>query len=213
MFDLESLISDIGYIGVTAVVFAENGLLIGFFLPGDSLLFTAGFLASQGYFNIWTLTILLFLASVIGVGVGYWFGKFYGRRLFQREDSRFFKKANLEKAHAFYEKHGAKTIVLARFIPIVRTFAPIVAGIANMNYAVFMTYNLIGGALWAVGLTLLGYWLGGTVEGIDRYIIPVLLVIIILSVLPGIIHMLREPERRRNVWTAIKGLFGRRSGS
>lgn len=209
MFDLESLIRSAGYAGVTAIVFAENGLLIGFFLPGDSLLFTAGFLASQGFFNIWTLTILLFVASVLGVGTGYWFGKYYGRRLFHRPDSRFFKKENLEKAQVFYEKHGAKTIVLARFIPIVRTFAPIIAGIASMNYAKFMLYNILGGAVWAGGLTLAGYWLGKKVQNVDKYLLPIIALIIFLSILPGIIHMLKEPERRRGVISWLKKIIGR----
>ncbi len=209
MFDLESFAKSAGYLGITAIVFAENGLLVGFFLPGDSLLFTAGFLASQGFFDITTLTLLLFTASVIGVGVGYWFGKYYGRRLFHRPDSRFFKKENLLKAQAFYQKHGAKTIVLARFIPIVRTFAPIVAGIANMNYAKFMFFNVVGGVFWAGGLTLGGYWLGSKVQNVDKYLLPIIALIILLSILPGIIHMLKEPERRRSTWQWIKNLFRR----
>lgn len=209
MFDLESFAKSAGYLGITAIIFAENGLLIGFFLPGDSLLFTAGFLASQDVFSVSTLTILLVLASIIGVGVGYWFGKYYGRRLFHRPDSRFFKKENLLKAQAFYDKHGAKTIVLARFIPIVRTFAPIVAGIASMNYAKFTLFNIVGGVLWAGGLTLGGYWLGTKVENVDKYLLPIIALIIFLSVLPGIIHMLKEPERRRGVWQIIKRIFNR----
>lgn len=209
MFDLASLVKSAGYLGLTAIVFAENGLLIGFFLPGDSLLFTAGFLASQGFFDITLLTLLLFIASVVGVGVGYWFGKYTGPKLFRRPDSRFFKHENLEKAQAFYHKHGGKTIILARFIPIVRTFAPIVAGIANMHYGRFMLYNLIGGAIWAVGLTLGGYWLGTKVENVDRYLLPIIALIILLSVLPGIVHMLKQPERRRGVWSLVKRIFSR----
>lgn len=209
MFDLESFAKSAGYLGITAIIFAENGLLIGFFLPGDSLLFTAGFLASQGVFSVSTLTLLLVLASIIGVGVGYWFGKYYGRRLFHRPDSRFFKKENLERAQAFYGKHGAKTIVLARFIPIVRTFAPIVAGIANMNYAKFTLFNIVGGVLWAGGLTLGGYWLGSKVQNVDKYLLPIIALIILLSILPGIVHMLKEPERRRGVWSLVKRFFSR----
>ncbi|MBI4092407.1 MAG: VTT domain-containing protein [Candidatus Kerfeldbacteria bacterium] len=210
MFDLASLVKSAGYLGVTAIVFAENGLLIGFFLPGDSLLFTAGFLASQGFFDITLLTVLLFVASVVGVGVGYWFGKYTGPKLFRRPDSRFFKHENLEKAQAFYHKHGGKTIILARFIPIVRTFAPIVAGIANMHYGKFMVYNVVGGAVWAIGLTLGGYWLGTKVENVDRYLLPIIAVIILLSVLPGIVHMLKTPERRHTVWDSVKRFFARR---
>jgi len=206
---LESIIRDIGLVGVTAIVFAESGLLIGFFLPGDSLLFTSGFLASQGYFNIWTLSIITFLAAVVGDNVGYAFGSRYGRKLFQRPDSRFFKQENLQKAHAFYEKHGAKTIVLARFIPVIRTFAPIVAGVANMRYTTFMLFNLVGGAIWAIGLTWLGYWLGSQVKGVDKYLLPIIALIIILSVLPGITHMLKTPEQRRGLVASIKRLFRR----
>lgn len=210
MLNLEELIRSIGYVGIAAIVFAENGLLIGFFLPGDSLLFTAGFLASQGYFNISILTTLIFLASVVGVSIGYAFGKRWGRKLFQRPDSRFFKHENLEKAQSFYQKHGGKTIVLARFIPIVRTFAPIVAGIAEMNYAKFMFYNLVGGALWTVSLTLSGYWLGTKVQNVDQYILPIVGIIIILSVLPGIIHLLQKPEQRRGLWNRIAKLIQRK---
>jgi membrane-associated protein len=207
--NLETLIRDIGLIGVTAIIFAENGLLIGFFLPGDSLLFTAGFLASQNFFNIWVLAVLLFVASVVGNTVGYAFGSRYGRKLFSRPDSRFFKRENLEKAQSFYERHGAKTIVLARFIPIVRTFAPIVAGIANMKQTVFTAYNIIGGGLWVFGLTFGGYWLGMKVPNVDRYLLPIIALIILLSIMPGIVHMLREPERRKNFLQSIRDMFRR----
>lgn len=207
---LESVIRDIGLVGVTAIVFAENGLLIGFFLPGDSLLFTAGFLSSQGYFGIWELTILVTLASIVGNTVGYAFGSRYGRRLFQRPNSRFFKQENLLKTQAFYEKHGVKTIVLARFIPVVRTFAPIVAGIAQMGYRTFTVFNIIGGVIWAAGMTLLGFWLGTKVSNVDKYLLPIIALIIILSVLPGVMHMLKEPEQRRGLIDRIRRIFRRR---
>jgi membrane-associated protein len=197
-FDLQTILPAIGLFGILAIVFAESGLLIGFFLPGDSLLFTAGFLAYLGYFNIWVLTIGCFIAAVAGDQVGYAFGKKVGRRLFNRKDSMLFHKENLEKAEKFYEKHGAKTIVLARFLPVVRTFAPIVAGMAHMNYRTFVTYNLIGGLLWAVGLTLLGYFLGQLIpaEIMEKYLYVVILVIIILSVLPTAVHILKDKESR-----------------
>lgn len=212
MLSIETLIESVGYLGVTAIIFAENGLLIGFFLPGDSLLFTAGFLASQGFIpiDIWLLAALFWLASVLGVSVGYAFGQRFGRRLFERPDSRFFKKENLVRAEEFYRRHGAKTIVLARFIPIVRTFAPIVAGVGRMSYPVFLTYNIVGGGLWAVGLTLFGYWLGGRIPSIDTYLLPIIFVIILLSVAPGIVHMLRAPERRRQLRDYLRSLFRRR---
>ncbi len=201
---LESLITTAGYAGVSAIVFAESGLLIGFFLPGDSLLFTAGFLASQGIFDITLLTALMFTAAVLGDSVGYSFGSRVGRRLFQRPDSRLFKKEYLERAENFYRKHGVKTIILARFIPVVRTFAPIVAGVSNMPYRTFVLFNVVGAALWAAGLTLLGFWLGSKVPHIDRYIIPVLAIIILLSIAPGIMHVLRTPEQRRGIWQWIR---------
>lgn len=207
---LETLIQSVGYLGVGAIVFAESGLLIGFFLPGDSLLFTAGFLASQGFFDIRVMALICFVAAVTGDSVGYAFGHRYGRKLFSRADSRFFKRENLMRAETFYEKHGGKTIIIARFIPVVRTFAPIVAGMGKMSYPKFLTYNLVGGIIWGLGMPFLGYWLGGTVPGIDRYLIPVLFVIIAISVLPGILEMLKTPERRQSVRTAIRRLISRR---
>lgn len=209
MFNLTELIQTVGYLGVAAIIFAENGLLIGFFLPGDSLLFTAGFLASQDFFSISTMTLLVVVSSIVGVGVGYWFGGYVGKKLFQREDSRFFKKENLLKAQAFFEKHGGKSIILARFIPIVRTFAPVIAGIGRMNYAKFTFYNIVGGILWAAGLTLGGYWLGSKVPNVDTYLLPIIGLIIFLSILPGIIHMLKTPERRKSLWDMAARMFRR----
>ena len=153
MFDVQQFVKTIGLFGVFGVVFAETGLLIGFFLPGDSLLFTAGFLASQGYFDIVWLSIGCFIACVVGNVAAYAFGARVGRKLFERPNSRFFKREHLVKAHAFYERHGARALVLARFIPGVRVFAPIVAGTSLMDYRKFTLVNLVGGALWAFGLT------------------------------------------------------------
>lgn len=199
MMTLPALIQSVGYLGITAIAFAENGLLIGFFLPGDSLLFTAGFLAAQGFFNFWILVVLLLFAAITGVSVGYAFGYRFGRGLFHRPNSRFFKQENLAKAEEFYKHHGAKTIVLARFIPVVRTFAPIVAGIGRMPYGKFLVYNIVGGCIWVITLTGGGFLLGERVHDVDRYLLPVIAVIILLSVAPGIYHMLRQPERRRSV--------------
>lgn len=195
--DLESLIEAVGIIGVAFIVFAESGLLVGFFLPGDSLLFTAGFLASQDVVSIWLLVPVSFVAAVAGDAVGYQFGHRVGRRLFEREDSRFFKRQYLERAEAFFAEHGGKAIILARFIPIVRTFTPIVAGISIMPYRQFAVYNFIGGALWAAGITLLGYFLGSSIPGIDKYLLPIIAVIILVSVLPPALHLLRE-QRKSN---------------
>ena len=206
-FDLEAFIKAAGYLGIFGFVFAESGLLIGFFLPGDSLLFTAGFLASQGYFNIWVLALGAWFFAVIGDSVGYAFGKKVGPRLFTKEDSLLFHKDHLLRAQKFYEKHGVKTIVLARFMPVVRTFAPILAGIGRMNYATFFTYNIIGGFLWGVGITILGYFLGNVVPGVDRYIVPGIFVIIFLSILPGIIHVMRSREDRARIASMVRNLL------
>jgi membrane-associated protein len=153
-FDLVQIIKSLGYFGVWGIIFAESGLLIGFFLPGDSLLFTAGFVASQKLLNIWVLVIGAFLCAVLGDNVGYATGHRFGRRLFQKEDSWLFHKKHLVKTTNLYQKHGKKTLVLAPFVPIVRTFAPIVADIGAMHYRTFMSYNLIGGLLWTFGITL-----------------------------------------------------------
>jgi membrane-associated protein len=191
-FDLVALIKAIGYIGVTVMVFAESGLLIGFFLPGDSLLFTAGFLASQGYLSIWILAPLAFIAAVLGDAVGYGFGRRVGRGLFQRPQSTFFKPEYLARAEGFFTRHGGKALVLARFLPIVRTFTPIVAGAAEMRYARFALYNVLGGFLWAVGVSLAGYFLGSAIPNIDRYLLPIIVLIIAISVTPTAIHVWRE---------------------
>lgn len=199
----------IGYAGILAVVFAESGLLIGFFLPGDSLLFTAGFLASQGIFNISLLAFLSFVGAVAGDSAGYWFGKKIGPKIFQREDSLLFHKHNLLKAEKFYQKHGGKTIILARFMPVVRTFAPILAGVGSMQYRSFISYNLIGGALWGVGIPFLGYFLGSAVPGIDKYLIPIIAAIILISVIPPAYHTLKNPDDRARLFNVIKGFVGR----
>ena len=208
MFDLEQGIKTIGLFGVFAVVFAETGLLIGFFLPGDSLLFTSGFLASQGYFDIAWLSIGCFVACVLGNVAAYAFGARVGRRLFDRPDSRFFRREHLVKAHAFYERHGARALVLARFIPGVRVFAPIVAGTSLMDYRKFTIVNLLGGALWAFGLTWAGYALGHSIPNVDRYLLPIVGLIVVVSVLPAVIHLWRDRDQRAAVLRALRRLFG-----
>ena len=202
--DLQTLLPTIGYFGIFAIVFAESGLLVGFFLPGDSLLFTAGFLASQGIFNIGLLALGCFIAAVVGDSVGYAFGHKVGRRLFNRKESILFHKDNLIKAENFYEKHGRKTIIVARFLPVVRTFAPIVAGIGKMEYRTFISFNIIGGFLWSVGLTLAGYLLGSVVPNVDKYLLPIIILIIILSILPQMIHLLKDQDSRKQIMTFIK---------
>jgi len=190
LLDPKSLIDDIGLWGVFAVVFAESGMLVGFFLPGDSLLFTAGFLASGPssvdealHLPLGWLLIGTFIAAVAGDQVGYVIGRRAGPAIFNRPDSRFFKQENVDKAHGFFERYGAKTIVLARFVPVVRTFVPVVAGVSNMQYRTFVTFNLVGGFLWAIGVTLLGYFLG-QVDFIEENLELAILTIVAISVLP-----------------------------
>jgi membrane-associated protein len=191
---LDEILKTIGYVGIFAIIFAESGLLFGIILPGDSLLFTAGFLASQGFFNIGYLAVICVLGAILGDSVGYSFGRRVGRRLFDRPDSRFFKQKHLRRVEAFYETHGGKTIILARFLPVVRTLAPIVAGVGVMNYRRFLAYNVIGGILWGAGVTVAGYLLGATVpeEYVDRFLIPIILLIVVASALPTIVHVARE---------------------
>jgi membrane-associated protein len=207
-FDLPSLIQTVGLIGVIFIVFAESGLFFGFFLPGDSLLFTAGFLASQGFFNIWVLSVLCGIAAILGDSVGYWFGQRVGPRLFNREDSIWFHKRHLERAHAFYAQHGGKAIVLARFMPVVRTFAPIVAGAARMSYPQFLAYNVLGGILWGVGVSWAGYFLGNLIPDVDKYLLPIIALIILVSVLPPAIHFWRDSGE--DIVAAIKTRLSRR---
>jgi membrane-associated protein len=202
--DPEKLIDTVGLIGIFCVIFAESGLLIGFFLPGDSLLFTAGFLASAPssvdeslHLPLGFLLVGCFVAAVAGDQVGYLFGRRVGPALFRRPDSRFFKQENVEKAHGFFEKYGAKTIVLARFVPIVRTFAPIVAGVSNMKYRTFVTFNIIGGLLWAVGVTMLGYFLG-QVDVIEENIELAAIVVVGISVIPIALELWKAHKEKQS---------------
>jgi membrane-associated protein len=195
--DLEGLVKWAGYIGLTLIIFAETGLLVGFFLPGDSLLVTAGLLAADPAFglNVWLLGGILTVAAIVGDTVGYAVGTATGPRIFTREDSLLFNKAHLLRAQAFYEKHGGKTIIIARFMPIVRTFAPVVAGVGRMEYRAFLSYNVIGGVLWIWSMLLTGWVLARTVPGVAKHVEKIILLVVFLSVLPGIIAWLRE---RRN---------------
>ncbi len=194
LLDPLTIIKTLGLIGVVLIVFAESGLFFGFFLPGDSLLFTAGFLASQDLISIWGLLILCFIAAVAGDSVGYMFGKKTGPMIFNKEDSLFFKKKHVEKARDFYDKYGKKTIVFARFIPIVRTFAPIVAGVAQMNYRVFISYNIIGGFIWTWGMLGLGYLLGNIIPDAEKYLTPIILFIIFASFIPAIVEYYKSKK-------------------
>ncbi|HZO18201.1 MAG TPA: VTT domain-containing protein [Gemmatimonadaceae bacterium] len=195
--DVEAIVRWGGYVGLTTIVFVETGLLVGFFLPGDSLLVTAGLLSSQPDFglNVYLLGLILSAAAIAGDQVGYYIGRKTGPRIFTREDSRFFNKRHLHRAHEFYEKHGGKTIVLARFMPIIRTFAPVVAGVAEMRYRDFVAFNVLGGLLWVWSMLFTGYFLGRWIPGIGEHIEKVILVVIFLSILPGIIHWWKERRR------------------
>jgi membrane-associated protein len=189
--DAETLVRLGGLTAMTAIIFAETGLLIGFFLPGDSLLVTAGVFAAAGQLNLLHLNLLLIAAAIVGDTVGYWFGRKTGPALFRRPRSLLFNPEHLKRAHDFYEKHGGKTIVLARFMPIIRTFAPIVAGMGKMEYRRFLSFNVFGGALWVLSMTLIGYFLG-QIPGVREHIEVVILVVVFLSILPGIIAALKE---------------------
>jgi membrane-associated protein len=183
-----------GYVGLTAIIFAETGLLVGFFLPGDSLIVTAGLLSAQPQFglNVYVLGALLTLAAIIGNTVGYAIGRATGPRLFTRDDSLLFKKKHLYRAQDFYQKHGGKTLVIARFMPIVRTFVPVVAGLANMPLKAYTAYNVLGAVGWIWSMLFIGHFLGRVVPGIDKHIEPMILVIIALSFLPALISWRRE---------------------
>lgn len=186
-----------GYAILFVIIFSETGLLIGFFLPGDSLLVTAGLLASSGMLDIVTLNLLLIPAAIIGDALGYAIGLRSGQRLLDRPNSRFFKREHLEKTQEFYAKHGGKTIVLARFIPVVRTFAPVVAGVARMPYRQFAVYNIAGGIFWISSTTLLGYLLGNVIPNIESYLHYVIAIVIFLSILPVIIELLKSRRKKR----------------
>jgi membrane-associated protein len=193
--DVEGIIRWGGMLMLIVIIFAETGLLIGFFLPGDSLLVTAGVFAAAGHLSLAMLLTVVTAAAIIGDQVGYYIGFRTGPRIFRREDSLLFKKAHLIRARDFYEKHGGKTIIIARFVPIIRTFAPVIAGVGAMEYRRFVTYNVVGGLLWVWGMSLLGYSLGRAVPDIDRHIHVVIAVVVFLSLLPPIIEYVRSRGR------------------
>ncbi|MEI6480272.1 MAG: VTT domain-containing protein [bacterium] len=196
--NIVELAKTVGYIGLFIIIFAESGLFFGFFLPGDSLIFTAGLLASQQIFNIYALTTVIVIGAILGDNVGYWFGRKIGPKIFNRENSRFFQKAHIERTHDFYETHGSKAIIIGRFIPIVRTFVPILAGVGEMYYSKFISYNVIGGLLWGGGITLLGYSLGASVPNIDKYLLPIIVVIVLTSFIPILFEMLKKSFKHQN---------------
>ena len=204
MFNVDTIISSGGILIISAIVFAESGLLIGFFLPGDTLLFGAGLAASQGKFSLIWLIVCVVLAAIIGDNVGYSIGRRAGPRIFKKEDGILFRQEYLQKSEEFYEKHGGKTIILARFTPIVRTFAPVVAGAGKMPREKFMFYNIIGGILWGGGMSLLGYTIGGRIPHLDKYIELVIFGVMAISLLLAFGHILKDKKTRALLIAAIK---------
>jgi membrane-associated protein len=194
--DVENLVRVGGLTAMTGIIFAETGLMIGFFLPGDSLLVTAGVFAATGSLNILALNALLIAAAIAGDTVGYWFGRRVGPALFKRPKSLLFNPDHLRRAHDFYEKHGGKTIIIARFMPVIRTFAPIVAGMGRMEYHRFLSFNVFGGFFWVISMTGIGYFLG-QIPGVREHIEVVIIVVVLLSILPGIIAFARERYKKR----------------
>jgi membrane-associated protein len=209
--DPRTLLTSFGYIGLFIIIFAESGLFFGFFLPGDSLLLTAGLFASEGQLNLWILLPLVFVAAVLGDNVGYWFGRKAGPPLFTRPASLLFKPKNLLAARAFYDKHGGKTMILARFMPFIRTFAPIVAGAVEMHYPSFLMFNASGGLLWGIGVTLAGFGLGKVIQPdvLDKYFLLIVVVVIILSVLPTAWHLWKENRQAIMDW--LQGRRGKKN--
>jgi membrane-associated protein len=195
--DPDFLIETFGLIGIAVIVFAESGILIGLFLPGDSLLFSAGILAAADKLNFVVLLPTVFVAAALGDSVGYAFGRRAGPALYRRPNSRFFKQEHLRRATEFYERRGGSTILLARFMPIVRTLAPIVAGATGMAYRRFLAFNLAGAFLWGVGVTTAGYTLGKAIPSIDRYLLPIIAVVIAVSLIPAIVEVVRARRRKR----------------
>lgn len=197
LYNVQEIIRWGGYVALIAIVFAETGLFFGFFLPGDSLLVTAGLFAAKGDLNIGILFLVISAAAIIGDATGFEIGRLSGKKIFAREDSWLFKKRHLERTQAFYEKHGGKTIVIARFMPIVRTFAPLVAGVAGMKYPRFALFNISGGIAWVGSMLGIGYFLGRAIPNIEKYIHIVIAIVIFLSILPGIISYLKSGHWKR----------------
>ncbi|HEX6627830.1 MAG TPA: VTT domain-containing protein [Gemmatimonadaceae bacterium] len=204
--DLPTLVQWAGLFGIAAIIFSETGLLVGVFLPGDSLLVTAGLFAAKGYLNVYVLAPVLPLAAICGNSLGYFIGRTTGPRIFSRENSLFFNKKHAMRAHDFYEKHGKKTIVLAQFMPVIRTFAPVIAGVGGMPFHTFIAYNVFGALFWIWSMLGIGYFLGNYIPGIDKHIEIVVLVVVFISILPGIISAIRARRAKRyGAEAAIEG--------
>lgn len=204
ILDPVSIIETAGYIGLLIAIFSETGILLGFFLPGDSLLFTAGFLSSTGLIDLKTVMIICFIAAVAGDSLGYYLGKKYGPRIFKKTDSFFLDRKYIDKTESYFNKYGGETIIIARFIPVVRTIAPVMAGVGKVPYRKFITYNVFGAAIWTLPLPVLGYYFGKIIPDADKIILPVALVIIFVSFLPAVISILRERRKRNKLSNNIK---------
>jgi len=204
--NIEKLLQRFGILAVGGIVFAESGLLIGFFLPGDTLLLSAGVFAAQapGKFLLVELIVVTVLAAIIGDNVGYSIGRRMGPRLFKKKDSLFFRHENVQRAEAFYEKHGGKTIILARFLPVIRTFAPVVAGVGKMPRQRFMLFNIVGGTLWGTGIIIIGYLVGQRIPNLDKYILPVFAAVTVLTFGPALYHLFKDKDSRRRFSDKIK---------
>lgn len=210
MINVNSIIESGGILLVALIVFAESGLLVGFFLPGDTLLFPAGFFAAQGKLPIIPLILAIIVAAMIGDNVGYTIGHKTGKRIFRKQDGLLFRVEYLKRAEVFYEKHGGKTIMLARFLPIVRTFAPVVAGVGNMPRRRFIFFDTIGCISWGVGVTLAGYFLGSHIPNIERYILPAIIAASLLTFSPSIYHIAKDQRVRQAVYSKWRKLSGKR---
>lgn len=199
MFDVAHIIESGGLLLIGFIIFAESGLLVGFFLPGDTLLFPAGFFAAQGKLPLVWLLIVVIAAAIAGYEVGYQIGQRFGKRLFKKEEGIIFRQEYLKRSEVFYEKHGGKTVLLSRFIPIIRTFVPVVAGIGDMSRKRFIFFNVIGAAVWTTSVVLLGYWLGSKIPNIDHYLLPVILLVMILSFGPSVYHIVGDKKTRAKI--------------
>jgi membrane-associated protein len=197
--NLPELVQWAGLFGIAAIIFSETGLLVGVFLPGDSLLVTAGLLSARGYLNVYTLVPLLTAAAICGNSVGYFIGRTSGPRIFNRENSLFFNKKHATRAHEFFLKHGRKTIVLAQFMPIIRTFSPVIAGVGGMEFRTFITFNIIGAFAWIWSMVGIGFFLGSYIPGIDQHIEIVVIIVVFISILPGLIGSYRGRRAKRYV--------------
>ncbi|HSX52790.1 MAG TPA: VTT domain-containing protein [Patescibacteria group bacterium] len=204
MFNVSHIIQSGGLALIGLIIFAESGLLVGFFLPGDTLLFPAGFFAAQGKLPLGGLLVVVILAAIAGYEVGYLVGQRFGKKLFNKEEGIIFRQEYLKRSQVFYEKHGGKTVLLSRFIPIIRTFVPIVAGIGDMPKKRFTLFNIAGAAVWTTSVVLLGYWLGSKIPNIDRYLLPVILLVMILSFGPSLYHIVGDKKTRDKLVAKIR---------